>query len=124
MTIVRFIMKQYAWVFDPHSKNDTVPSALREPVRRVILKAGDDLNLTPKNKLDVRFRGAFCYVDAFEPNDPHPTHLFRLRYSVSTKKWTVALFAYSNESYVSCNFPSGDPLGQPEEAMPLALTYL
>ena len=117
-------MKKYAWVFDPHSDDDSVPATLRAETRVRILKASSDLKFTEKNRFDVRFRGSFCYVDAFEQDDPNPTRLLRLRYSVAAKKWSVAFFTYSNDQYTPCMFPSGAFLGNPEDAMPLARLYL
>jgi hypothetical protein len=88
--------------------------------------------------LDIRFRGQFCYIDAYtepEPLTPSwppadwpetreeyqerlrntPTHLCRLRY-FGRDDWGFAFFAYSSEKYELAVFPSGEFFGPPEEA--------
>ena len=83
-------------------------------------------------RLDIRFRGQFCYVDAFEEPDDFldspldarrrerlretPIHLCRLRYFGDEERWGFAFYKYSNERYELSAFPSGDFLGPPEEA--------
>ncbi len=89
--------------------------------------------------LDIRFRGQFCYVDAYTepqpltPNWPPPdwsetreeyltrlrntpTHLCRLRFFGDEERWGFAFYTYSNERYELSIFPSGEFLGPPEEA--------
>jgi hypothetical protein len=95
--------------------------------------------------LDVRFRGAFCYLDAFcEARRPTraelrayglnlaeyldrvrstPIHLCRMRY-LGRDQWNVAFFTYSHEKYEPCVFPSGSFFGTPEEALDLGTLYL
>jgi len=90
-------------------------------------------------RLDVRFRGQFCYIDAYaepeplRPNWPPPdwpetreemlerlrntsTHLCRLRYFGDEERWGFAFYTYSNERYELSVYPSGEFLGRPEEA--------
>jgi hypothetical protein len=91
----------------------------------------------------VRFRGQFCYVDAFTEPEPlaptwpppdwpesreeyverlrnTPTHLCRLRYFGDAERWGFAFYTYSNERYELAVFPSGEFLGPPEEALRVA----
>jgi hypothetical protein len=91
-------------------------------------------------KLDIRFHGQFCYIDAFtEPEPPPddwppvdwpetreeylqrlratPTKLCRLRYFGGEDRWGFAFYTYSNERYELSAYPSsGEFLGPPEEA--------
>lgn len=94
-------------------------------------------------RLEIRFRGQFYYIDAYtEPDEPDPNwpppdwpetrdgylerlrntpiHLCRLRYFGDDERWGFAFFAYSSEKYEPSFFPSGAPLGPPEDAFDLA----
>ena len=135
-----------AWVRDPHRGGIKIPSALQERVRqRVLAHAGK--NYTGQyQRLEVWFRGVFCYIDAYlkppaRPKPPPgetpaeyakrlsetPTHLCRLRYcgpSDGPKAWSVAFFAYSREQYEPTMFQSGDFYGTPEDGLDVGAVYL
>jgi hypothetical protein len=85
--------------------------------------------------IDVRFRGSFAYVDAFEKNPWHPPdtpqetrdlidatpkRLCRLGYLGSPNRWSFAFYTYSNESYEPSFLPSGSFEGTLEEAFDCA----
>ena len=92
--------------------------------------------------IDVRFRGALCYLDAYcDPSVrsealPRPdtreyreylkshedtvTHLCRLRYLGSRDIWGFEFFTYSSNKYEPSVFPSGLPTGTPEDAFDIA----
>jgi hypothetical protein len=94
----------------------------------------------------VRFRGQFCYIDAYvEPYVPKkfdeklfgktreehiarlretPIHLCRLRYSGREDDWSMAFYIYSHEKYEPCLFHNGSWTGTPEEAFEVAAVYL
>jgi hypothetical protein len=96
--------------------------------------------------LEIHFRGALCYVDAYvEPEPPSrgllralgetrqdylerlrqvPLHLCRLRYFGWRKVWSVAFYTYSHERYELCTFPNGAFYGTPEEAFEVGAVYL
>lgn len=96
-------------------------------------------------RLEIRFRGALCYIDVFtEPRPPSPsllkatgetkeqyvkrlrsvpTHLGRLRY-FGGDRWSYAFYTYSNERYEPTVFHSGDLFGTPEEASDIGASYL
>ena len=116
--------KDYAWVFDPHSGGKSVPESMRESVRKKIVAEFERHGFAKDKEIQVKFRGAFCYVDAQEPGCAGPTQLFRLRYFPGRDSWSVAFFTYSNEQYQPCSFPSGKELGNPEDAVELARLYL
>ena len=96
-------------------------------------------------RLEVRFRGALCYIeaykepakeltdywrksgidvqDAIEQYRKRPTHLGRLRY-FGDNRWSYAFYTYSNERYEATLFPTGDWFGTPEEAFDIGAMYL
>jgi hypothetical protein len=96
-------------------------------------------------RLEIRFRGQFCYIDAYiEPDLPDdwppedwpetreetverlretPTHLCRLR-SFGDDKWSFAFYAYSSEKYELSVFPDGTFFGKPEDAFAASAMYL
>jgi hypothetical protein len=98
------------------------------------------------SRLDVRFKGALCYVDAyFEPAKPTrkllralgetskqycarlrevPVHLCRLRYFGDEDAWSFSLFTYSHERYEPCVFHSGSYQGTPEDAFDVGAAFL
>jgi hypothetical protein len=133
------------WVFDPHTGGRKIPPAAQDAVRRRILEHAQRNYAGKFTRIDVRIRGALCYLDAYqEPyvEKRHPTasmgetreeyiqrlrntpiHLCRLRY-FDTNRWSVAFYTYSNEKYEPCVFPNGEWFGTPEEAFDIGATYL
>ncbi len=94
-------------------------------------------------RLDIRFHGHFCYIDAYtDPEDEGPDwppanwsgsreeylermratpiHLCRLRYFEDEEAWEFAIFDSSSNKYEPTIYPSGEPLGTPEEAFRLS----
>ena len=90
-------------------------------------------------RLDIHFRGQFCYVDAYteplflnsdwppagwpESREEYlerlrntPTHLFRLRYLGDDEQWEFACYSYAHERYEWSVLPTGRSVGTPEEA--------
>jgi hypothetical protein len=101
------------WVFDPHSGGTKIPEALKEQTKRRILAHAKKHYAERYYRLDIRFKGPLCYIDAFiEPPDSvalppeEPTHLCRLRH-VGRDRWSVAFFTYSHASATS--LPSSRP---------------
>ncbi|MEA3335683.1 MAG: hypothetical protein U9R25_07200 [Chloroflexota bacterium] len=97
-------------------------------------------------RLDMRFRGQFCYVDAYtepEPPGPNwpppdwaesreeylqrlrntPVHLFRLRYFGDEEKWELAFYSYAHGKYELSVFPTGEFYGKPEVALQTAADF-
>jgi hypothetical protein len=74
--------------------------------------------------LDVRFRGALCYIDAYLEASTYPTHLVRLRFFGDENQWTLAFFTYSHERYEVTFFPDGEDHGTPEAALDVGSVYL
>jgi hypothetical protein len=112
-----------AWYFNPHSGGKAVPPSVQERTRaRIVAHAAR--TCAGKYQLQVRFRGALCYVDAYQDGEPQPTHLLRLRYFGNPDRWTLAFFTYSHERYEPCLFPDGSFHGTPEDAFELGAQFL
>jgi hypothetical protein len=134
------------WVKDPFSGGVTIPKHVQERTRKRIEEHAAKKYAGYYTKLDIRFRGTFCYIDAYnEPDEPSksllkitgetkeeylkrisetPTHLCRLRYFGNEEKWSLAFYTYSNEKYEPCTFENGSFYGTPEEGFVIGATYL
>lgn len=134
------------WVYSPHSGGKGIPPAAQERTRQRILAHAEKHYSGKYIRIDVRFRGQFCYVDAYtEPFVPAqfdeklwgetreeqiermrntPTHLCRLRYFGSEDRWTMAFYTYSHEKYEPSFFQNGTFHGTPEEAFDTSAVYL
>jgi hypothetical protein len=132
--------------YDPHSGGKPIPPATQELVRRRILAHAEEHYAGRFIRIDVRFRGALCYIDAFQ--EPRlgsegvasltgetpaefaervrntPVHLVRLRH-FDLEHWSLAFYTYSNERYELCRYPSGEWFGTVEQGFDLgAKVYL
>ena len=134
------------WVLSPHTGGSPIPNATQVETRRRIQDHAERCYSDRLLRLGVRFRGCFCYIDAFcEPNPPTgselrtlgmtrdeymergrstPIHLCRLRYFGGFDRWSVAFFTYSHERYEPCVFPNGDTFGTPEQGFDVGAVYL
>ena len=134
------------WVYSPQSGGAKIPPAVQDRVRARILAHAEQHYAGKYNRIDVRFRGQFCYLDAYtepwipEDYDPDvygesreehlerlrsfPTHLCRLRYFSDEDRWTMAFFTYSHEEYEPCYFNNGTWHRTPEEAFDTSAVYL
>lgn len=131
------------WVFDPDSGGIRIRETVRERTQKRLRSYAEGHFAGRFERLDIRFRGVFCYIDAYtepEPLGPNwppadwpesreeyrerlratPTHLCRLRYFGQDDRWTFGFYTYSNERYELAMFPSGDFFGTPEEAFEVA----
>jgi hypothetical protein len=134
------------WVFDPQSGGVKVPPRMQEETRQRILECAEKHYAGKYTRLDVRFRGALCYIDAFtEPVVPRgwrppkelgisraeyiqqvrdtPLHLCRLRY-FGPDRWSLAYYTYSQEKYEPCVYDNGSWFGTPEEAFAIGAVHL
>ena len=59
------------WVYDPHSGGVKIPQAVRDRIRNRILAYAEKHYSGKYTRIDVRFRGQLCYIDAYtEPYVP------------------------------------------------------
>lgn len=113
------------WMLSPHAGGSRIPPSLQDVTRRRILGHADAHYAGRYDRIDVRFRGAFCYIDAYlEPDSEIPIHLCRIRYFAGQDRWSLAFYTYSHERYEASIFPTGDAFGTPEEALDVGAVYL
>ncbi len=135
-----------AWVYDPHSGGVKIPPAVRQRTERRIRSYAQKHYRGKFIRLDIRFRGALCYIGACtEPPKPSrsllrilgqtreqylerqrsaPLHLCRLRYFGDEEAWSLAFYTYSHERYEPCVFSNGSDHGTPEQAFEIGAIYL
>ena len=133
-----------SWVFNPHSGGLPIPSSVKRITVERLQKHAAEKYKGLYARIDIRFRGALCYMDAFkEPQKPdkgllrinnetreeyldrmrsYPIHLGRIRY-FGSDKWSYAFYTYSNERYEPATF-GGEWFGTPEEAFDIGARYL
>jgi hypothetical protein len=126
------------WSFNPDYGGQKIPERVRQRTEERLRRYAEQHLAGRYTRLDIRFRGQFCYIDAYQepevmpgwppPDWPEtreemterlrnaPTHLCRLRYFGDENKWGFAFYTYSNEKYELSIFPNGDFFGTPEEA--------
>ncbi len=139
-------MRGTTWVYNPHVGGVKIPADVQERTKKRILTHAQKNYKGKFLRLDIRFRGALCYIDAFtEPVKPtkdllkvhgeteeqyyermrnFPLHLCRLRYFKDEEKWSLAFFKYSDMKYEPCIFENGTFVGTPEEAFDVGAVYL
>ena len=114
------------WVFDPHSGGIKISPNRKAEVEARITRYADK-NLKEKcDRIEVRFRGALCYVTAWRKQsdgDDYRLPLCRLRH-FDKERWSVLLFTWSNESYEPCILPSGEWFRSIEDCLELGTTFL
>ena len=132
-------------VFDPQAGGRKIPPSTQYAVRERILKHAARNYAGKYTRINVRFRGAMCYIDAYR--EPYvgkddataglgetreefverlrntPIHLCRMRH-FDMDRWSLAFYTYSNERYEPCIFLNGEWFGTPEEAFDVGAAYL
>jgi hypothetical protein len=140
-------MARKVWAYNPESGGINIPDRIKPHIQQRILGHANKHYSGRFNRIDVRFRGKFCYIDAYtepfvpaEGYDPDlfnksreehiahlhntPTHLCRLRYFGDDDRWSMAFYTYSREIYEPCVFDTGSWEGTPEEAFDTSAVYL
>jgi len=134
-----------SWARNPDAGGVKIKEDVKQRTKKRILEYAAEHYEGKYTRLEVRFRGQFCYVDAYvepsvsedwpvsdwgESRDEHvehlrntPTHLFRLRFLGDENRWAFAFFAYSSETYELSILPNGDFFGTPEDALDAASCY-
>ena len=137
--------KGRAWTFNPHAGGVKIPPLVQEQTRQRIMAYAEKHYHGEFIRLDIRFRGPCCYIDAYrEPVIPRgwppkswqisredyiqrlrdsPIHLCRLRY-FGPDRWSLAFFTYSNEKYTPSVFKNGSFFGKPEDGFEIGAMYL
>ena len=132
-------MSQKGRTVNPDSGGVKIPDSVKHSVeKRIQVFAKEHFNGNYL-RVDLRFRGQFCYIDAYREPMPQdydmlppgwkesrdeymdrmrntPTHLCRLRYFGDEGSWGFAFYTYSHEKYELSMFPTGNFFGSPEEA--------
>jgi len=134
------------WMQSPHAGGSRIPASVQAQTRDRILRHAATHYAGRYSRIDVRFRGAFCYIDAYcEPEPPDkgllkilgeteeqyycrlratPTHLCRMRYFARQQAWSLAFYTYSHERYEATFFGDGGMYGTPEAAFDVGGVYL
>ena len=139
-------MSPKQWVFDPDSGGVKIKEVVKRRTEERIRRYAEVHFAGRYTRLDIRFRGQFCYVDAYtEPTPPGPdcpppdwpesreeylerlrntpTHLLRLRFFGDEGRWGLAFYSYAHNQYELSVFPSGEFFGAPEEAFQTAAEF-
>ena len=139
-------MPRGQWVFDPDSGGKKITDAVKQRTTARIQRYAAEHFAGQYTRLDIRYRGQFCYIDAYtepkvsenwpppdwpEPREVYiermrntPTHLCRLRFFGDEEKWGFAFYTYSGERYELAMFDSGSFVGTPEDAFRISAVYL
>ena len=112
------------WVFNAHTGGSKIPERDYAQIRARIHAHCAKLYPTNRVVVDIRFRGVFCYVDAYEKGSDQPIHLCRLRFFAGREEWSLAFYTYSSERYEPCFLSSGAWCGTLEEAFETGSMYL
>ena len=136
-------MSQKRWMRNPDSGGVKIPDSVKHSVEKRIQVFASEHFKGSYSRIDLRFRGQFCYIDAYcesktedydlLPGDraesreefmdrmqKTPTYLCRLRYFGNEDLWGFAFYTYSNEKYELSMFPTGDFFGSPEDAFEIS----
>jgi len=132
------------WVYDPHTGGKSVPPAVKARTERRILDYAAKHYAGKFLRIEVRFRGALCYIDAYTEPDVEgfspppgetrdqwieglrntPTHLCRIRYFGDENRWSFAWYTYAHEKYEPSFLITGEDHGTPEEAFETSAQFL
>jgi hypothetical protein len=139
-----YVKRMAPGVRDPHSGGVKITDALKRETETRIRAHAEKHYAGTFARLDVRFRGALCYIDAYQEPDPDsrpmpssgesleeyrerqrtfPHHLCRLRYC-DQEEWSVAFYTYSHMKYEPSFFANGTFYGTPEEGFDVGAVYL
>lgn len=135
-------MKRGGWFFNPDSGGVKIPDAVKSRTETRIRKCAEEGFSGKYTRLEIRFHGQFCYIDAYTepelmpgwpPSDwPEtrekyvermrntPNHLCRLRFFGDEDKWGFGFYSYADEKYRMSVFSDGEFFGKPEEAFRLS----
>ncbi len=82
------------WVKDPHSGGVKIPERIQETVKNRIVSYAEAHYAGKYTRIDVRFNGYFCYIDAytepFVPEDYIPN------------EWSFSVFSFTDDLEIGC----------------------
>src|SRR5438093_4338825 len=121
-----------AWVYDPHSGGTPIPPRERPRIIERINRHAEARFAGKYTRLGIRFKGVFCYIDAYhEPAKPMPAllklrnetreeylekmrntpiQLCRLRH-FSEDRWSLGYFSHSSMRYEPSILDDGKDVG-------------
>ena len=129
------------WMQSPAGTGGVIiPPAVQAKTRERIEKFAAERYAGKYIRLDIRFRGKFCYIAAYTEPPPYypspsfpeseeayrarvmsePNPICRLRYHGSEDRWDMAFYKYSDEKYELCILDTGTFFGTPEEGFDTA----
>jgi len=110
------------WYIDPHSGGEKISPQDYNLIVAQAVAYETKQAWYPKFKLQLQFKNQFCYLAGIkEGKEAFP--IGRLRY-FGSNRWSLAFYAYSNESYKPCLFPDGGWFGTLENAINICSVYL
>ena len=110
------------WCICPQSGGSKIPPNLQKIITKQANAYAAKQAWSRTFQIKLRYKNQFCYLDASEKGkDDFP--IGRLRY-FSNGKWSLAFYAYSNETYKPCVFQNGGWFGTLEEAIDICSVYL
>jgi hypothetical protein len=122
---------------EPPYRREEHPAWRQSATERRILEYAGKHFAGKFTRIDLRFRGALCYIDVYtEPDLPGgialptgetceqwmerlrntPIHLCRIRYFGNEDRWSFAWYTHAHEKYEPSFLITGDEHGTPEEA--------
>jgi hypothetical protein len=132
------------WYYNPHTGGKKIPPAVQAATRDRVVRYANQHHAGRFVRIDVRFRGALCYIDAYtDPGELHgrpptgetreqwierlkntPHHLCRIRYFGNPDRWSFAFYTYAHEKYEPSFLLTGEDHGTPEEAFETCANFL
>ncbi|HEY3378625.1 MAG TPA: hypothetical protein VGL77_14140 [Armatimonadota bacterium] len=124
----------------PGSGGVIIPPDVQAKTREHIEQYAADHYAGKYIRLDIRFRGIFCYIAAYTEPPPYypspsfpetkeeyrermmstPAPICRLRYHGKRDRWDMAFYKYSDEKYELSVLNTGTFFGTPEEGFDTA----
>jgi hypothetical protein len=99
--------EQRRWVFDPDHGGVRVPEAVQRRTAQRLRRYAEEHFAGRFTRLDIRFRGQFCYVDAFtEPEETGPN------WPPPDSPETREILGRVGSSWVGDYFDTGNAAGQ------------
>lgn len=103
------------WVYDSHNDRSKIMPQDHPDICKQIEAYACTRPWYSTIKLIARFKGQFCYIETMSEKDKRAFPLCRLKYC--SRGWSLALFTYSNERYMSCFLLNKKSEGTIQEAL-------